>query len=56
MIKKRKKIVKISSIEEFRNIYLPNKQREKTLLTPEEAREYGIALARQALEKIGVSK
>jgi len=56
MNKKGKKIVTVSSIEEFRSIYLPKVRKEIILSTPEEAREYGAELAKQALEKIGISK
>ncbi len=55
MNKKKQKIVKISSIEEFRRIYLPKLRREEVLSTPEEAREYGAALARQTLEKMRIA-
>ena len=56
MNKKGKKIVVISSIEEFRSIYLPKLHKEEEISTPEEAREYGAALARKTLETIRISK
>ena len=48
---KREKMIR--SIEEFEKKYLPNRVEEKNI-TPEDAREFAINLANEAIKKIKI--